>query len=212
MKTTGLMIVLASAMFGGCTNLDVKRLPIDVAVGEPKREPVPIYDDLNKPPRAIIPFATMRLSGANDYYSHGNLGRILAKEAASLGADCIWIGGEHATDIGSATSYSGGLAVSSRTVVNTVSATAAVYSPVSFGVNMDEKNVVTDVRPGSAAANAGVRIGDRVLAVNGVRITGDQLAQFKAMAKAKPGDRTKVELVGPDNQTRTLDLTWDMND
>jgi len=77
---------------------------------------------------------------------------------------------------------------------------------------MDEKNVVTDVRPGSAAANAGVRIGDRVLAVNGVRITGDQLAQFKAMAKAKPGDRTKVELVGPDNQTRTLDLTWDMND
>jgi len=38
-------------------------------------------------------------------------------------------------------------------------AAAAVYSRVSFGVNMDEKNVVTDVRPGSAAANAGVRIG-----------------------------------------------------
>jgi putative serine protease PepD len=69
-----------------------------------------------------------------------------------------------------------------------------------FGIQIDRRSdggsgaLVSDLVPGGAAAKAGIRIGDVVVAVDGVSISG-QAGLVATIRDLEPGARTKVSLV-----------------
>ena len=58
----------------------------------------------------------------------------------------------------------------------------------------------------SAAEKAGIVIGDRILAVGGERITGDQWAAYRATWRARPGQNLDVEIVRADGSRNVAHL------
>jgi putative serine protease PepD len=65
--------------------------------------------------------------------------------------------------------------------------------------------VVQQVESGSAAADAGIEVGDLIVSVDGVAITGSSRLQAQVLRHA-PGDRVGVEVVR-DGETRSLVVT-----
>ena len=63
----------------------------------------------------------------------------------------------------------------------------------SFGLDAPDGALVSSVQPGSAAANAGLKAGDVITAIDGepVRIAGDVSSR---VGLARPGDKLKLEL------------------
>ncbi len=206
-------VVVSCAMSGGCamSRIAVEDLPLSVQRGAPKSEPVPVYEiGISKPPRAVIPFARLGAHG-NGYATKDTLTADLANRAAQLGADCVILGGSQINDAGSVTSYGGGLAISSPVRTLSLYGTACVYSRVRMGASWDSDFKITDVIPASPADKAGMRIGDRMLAVGNIRVAGDKLAFHRVMTTAKPGDVVPVEVVASDNTTRNLMVTLETN-
>ena len=68
--------------------------------------------------------------------------------------------------------------------------------------------LVRDVQPGSAAATAGIRVGDLITAVDG-RATPDVNALTDVLAGHQPGDKVNVDVRHPDGTTETIAVTLD---
>src|SRR5919112_485800 len=67
--------------------------------------------------------------------------------------------------------------------------------------------LVTEIGKGSPAADAGLRVGDRILAVDDVRVS-DGVALIVAIRSHRPGERVELTFVR-DGSQRTLDLVLD---
>jgi putative serine protease PepD len=67
--------------------------------------------------------------------------------------------------------------------------------------------LVTEIRDGSPAADAGLRVGDRIVAVGDVRVP-DGVALIVAIRTHRPGERVQLTFVR-DGSQRTLDLVLD---
>jgi len=65
--------------------------------------------------------------------------------------------------------------------------------------------VVTEIRPGSPAEKAGLRVGDHVIAFDGLRVAG-RLDQRRAYQHRAPGDSIRLTVLRP-GQTAPLELT-----
>jgi S1-C subfamily serine protease len=68
--------------------------------------------------------------------------------------------------------------------------------------------LVRGVRPGSAAAKAGIAPGDVITSVDGTR-TPDLVTLTELLAAHKPGDRVRVEILHPDGTRDSKDVTLD---
>lgn len=213
MKSSVVPLSISAALMLSCASTfsRVEKLPVETLVGQPRSEAVDAFDPTHLPPWSIVPFATIAGSG-NGFSSFEDVKRDMARKAGKLGADCIWVMGANTATGPTVTSYGSGVAISSQVTFPTMSCWACMYAPVKLGAMYDPTNYeVLDVTPGSAAARAGIRIGDRLLAINDVRLTGDLLASYRAISKAVPGEQATLELVDPNRNTRTVSLIWDEN-
>lgn len=207
-------MILASMFVNGCamSNVVVERTPLEMESGESRSDPVPIFEEGGTMSRrAIVPFASMGAHG-NGYATKSTLKVDLARKAAQLGADCVLITQAQLNNAGAVTSYGGGIAISTPVQTMSLFGVAGMYAPVRLGTYWDKDYKILDVTPGSSAARAGIHIGDRILAIDGMRVTGDPYASWKAILKARPGQTGIVEVVGPDNTQRKCSIVWDPND
>jgi carboxyl-terminal processing protease len=67
--------------------------------------------------------------------------------------------------------------------------------------------VVSDVVPGGPAEEAGMRVGDRILAVDGRRLRGEDPDTVQAMLSGPDGTEMRVSVRGLDGRTRSVSLT-----
>ncbi|MBI3818616.1 MAG: hypothetical protein HY286_08000 [Planctomycetes bacterium] len=201
-------IVSAAA---GCkmANVVSTPLPTDVPAREKVVDIVPYYAiGTSMPPKGGIPFAQIGAHG-NGYADFEYLCNRIAKKAAELGADFAIVYDSRTNQGPTITSIYGDLfsstAISSTIQTLSVYGYALVNSPVSLGTKFDDKNVIIDITPDLSFARAGIKIGDRVLAIGGIRLTGDPWAKYRAINLMSPNVSVKIEVVGPDNTTRTVD-------
>lgn len=68
------------------------------------------------------------------------------------------------------------------------------------------QTLITEVITGSPAAAAGLRVGDVVVAIDGVAVAAKD-ALSKAVAAKKPGDALSLELLNSDGSKRTASVT-----
>jgi hypothetical protein len=204
--------VLVLALLGACSggNAYYQRLDTGVVLGGP-REGLAEFYDINAPlPRPIIPVASISAAG-NAYSSFDYLKQLMARKGAEIGADVVICHKAETINAGYTTNYYSGWSIASTTPVNgpVVHGTAGVWSNVRLGVNFDDRSEINDVTPASGAWKAGIRIGDRVLAVEGVRITQDRFALYKAIANKHPGDTLSVEILPRSGDQRTVTIVLD---
>jgi carboxyl-terminal processing protease len=67
--------------------------------------------------------------------------------------------------------------------------------------------VVADIVPGGPAADAGVRVGDLLLAVDGASVRGRSVARVQAMLTGADGDERRLRVLGLDHVVRDIPLT-----
>jgi carboxyl-terminal processing protease len=67
--------------------------------------------------------------------------------------------------------------------------------------------IVSGVAPGGPAAEAGVRVGDRLLSVDGVALRGRSLDDVQALLTGQEGDERKLKVRGLDGVLRVLPVS-----
>ncbi len=67
--------------------------------------------------------------------------------------------------------------------------------------------LVTEVLPGSPAADAGLQVGDQILAVDGKRVGPVAGALARLIAQYEPGDRITLEVQAKDGSSRQVSVT-----
>ena len=98
-----------------------------------------------------------------------------------------------------------------RVTANQILDTGQAQYPV-IGADIDTGSssrgaVVTDVRDGTPAQSAGLQVGDRIVAVDRVRVA-DGVALIVAIRSHRPGERIELTLVR-DGKQRTLEVVLD---
>lgn len=92
-------------------------------------------------------------------------------------------------------------------VVNTRRAALGITAGVAFGPDGRPMGVnVVEVAPNGGAAQAGIRPGDMIVAVNG-EPTPTLSALAEILATLKPGDQAKVDVIHQDNSRETVTVT-----
>lgn len=206
-QALSLSLVLVMLPAWGCNavRVDVQRNPTAPPTAAHMRA-VEVFEQGAVPSRSVLPIATLTAIGRSQPIGYASLKAALQSEAQTQGADAIAI-----VQSGTATgptvhSFSGGIGISETLRYPTMSAVAYIWAPARVAFMVDDQNRVIDVPPGPAM-EAGVRIGDRVLAINGARITNNRSAFWEAVSKLRPGDTVQIELVDSQNQTRTVSCT-----
>lgn len=77
-----------------------------------------------------------------------------------------------------------------------------------LGLSRPRGALIADIEPGSAAAKAGIKPKDVVVAVNGVPVTHAQDLP-RLVARNPPGTRVKLQLETPGSRSRTVEATLD---
>ncbi len=77
----------------------------------------------------------------------------------------------------------------------------------SVGITLNNNFTVTEIIPDSAAAQAGIRLGDRVIAIGGDPVTeGDRIAAIGRSLSV--GSQLTYSIIRSENETLDLTLTW----
>jgi putative serine protease PepD len=136
--------------------------------------------------------------------NHGNSGGPLL----DLGGNVVGVNAQIASDSGGNDGI--GFAIPSNTVKSIVSQllSSGSVQHAYLGVGVEATNAgvsITQVRPGTPAANANLQVGDVITAVGGAKVT-DSASLQKAVDAKKPGDTLALTLVR-DGQTKTAQVT-----
>ncbi|NWJ47545.1 MAG: trypsin-like peptidase domain-containing protein [Chloroflexi bacterium] len=67
-------------------------------------------------------------------------------------------------------------------------------------------SVVMQVQSGSPAAQAGISNGDVIISIDGQKIIGESTLG-EIISQHKPGDKVKLEIIGSNSQSRTVEVT-----
>lgn len=83
------------------------------------------------------------------------------------------------------------------------------YVGIGVEIAVDEDNFITVINSfdGSAAQNAGIKTGDKIIKVFGESVTGDQLDEAVDKIRGLPGETVELEILTPDGEIRPLTLT-----
>ncbi|GAA5044344.1 trypsin-like peptidase domain-containing protein [Thermocatellispora tengchongensis] len=165
-------------------------------------------------PGATIPNAIQTSAAINPGNSGGALVNLSGEVIGipTLAATDPAYGGGAAPGIGfaipsnTATDIAGQI-VRTGKVTNTHRAALGISAGVAIGPDGRPEGVnVVSVTPNGGAAKAGIRPGDVIVSVNGVR-TPTTVALAEVLAGLKPGDRAKVEIVRADGSEATVTVT-----
>lgn len=204
----GLMLI-----FQGCAahNVNIERLP-DAPNASTPSSSVDIFEEgVSAPARAVIPIARIGASG-NSYATKTSLVAAMAEKAKSAGAQALLVG-RFRTEVGPTVySFSGGMGLSETVRFPAMDAMAYVYAPARLGLMWDANHVIIDLSPTGSASKAGVRIGDRILAISGVRLLSSPTARSRAISSFRPGDSVPVELITPTNEVKTFTIIAESNE
>ena len=167
-----------------------------VATSSPRdAESVRLFKDGEQPDKPVIKIAKIGAHG-NGYADKSVLEKRLQIEAAKLGADCVIVTGFEVTKDETVGTYSGGMMVSNSIKRPHLYGIACRYTKVSLGFFFNLKDyVVTYVKANSTAEKIGLTEGCKLLAVNGVPVTGGQTVMEKEMLSKNPGDKVTLEWV-----------------
>ncbi len=82
------------------------------------------------------------------------------------------------------------------------------YVGIGVEITVDENNflVVINSFDGSAAQAAGIRTGDRIVAVNGTSVTGDMMDETVDMIRGLPGESVSLGILTREGEMREVDL------
>lgn len=167
---------------------------------------VEVYEQgISSPTRSTVPVANLNAHG-NGYATKDVLVTALRKHAAEIGAELIVIGVVEVANGPLIVSYGNGVAVADTVKLPNLKATAYRWAPARLGFRWNASMVIADIVPGTPAASSGLKIGDRLLAVNSWRVTGDYMAMVRAISSLQPGQAVTVEYARPDNAVRTITM------
>lgn len=198
-------LCMLACMLQGCaaTFFNVQPIPTGVTANAPSDIPVPVYSSDEASRLSGVPFAWIVASG-NGYSNYQTMTKDLGKKGAKLGADFVVVSASGSVTGPTVTSYGSGIAISQAQQFPQLGAFAYVKSKTSLGVAIDNDHVIKDVFPNGPAHKAGVRVGDRLLAINGSRTSTDRWALWRELGKAQPGQSIPLEIVGADQVTKTV--------
>ena len=83
------------------------------------------------------------------------------------------------------------------------------YVGIGVEITVDENNYITIINSfdGSAAQNAGIKTGDKIIKVAGETVTGDQMDAVVSKIRGLPGETIDMEILTPEGEVRPLTLT-----
>ncbi len=83
------------------------------------------------------------------------------------------------------------------------------YVGIGVEIAVDEDNFITVINSfdGSAAQNAGIKTGDRIIKVAGEVVTGDQMDETVDKIRGLPGETVELEILTPEGELKPLTLT-----
>ena len=206
MKTAVVLVLsVVACMLQGCAAsfFNVQPVPTGVATNSPSEIPVPVYTQDEAATLSGVPFVWIVASG-NGFATVETIKRDLGKKGGKLGADFVVLSTSGTTTGPTITSYGNGLAISQAQQFLQIGAFGCMNSKASLGVAIDNDHVIKDVFPNGPAHKAGVRVGDRLLAINGARTSTDRWALWREIGKAEPGQDVPLEIVGADQITKTV--------
>lgn len=208
----GLLLPALALVATGCQSawITVQNLPIEVAKST-TTAPVPVYDLIAQPPSAGVPFANMAILG-NGFTNDAYLRKQAGERGGKIGADFVIVTGGGSQYAGSVTTYGGGIAITTPVQAPVLYATAFVKTRAKIGVRWDDRNEVLDVLPDSPADRAGIRVGERLLAINATRLQSNQLAVWQEIARLSPGDEICLEVAAVGQPSRTVNVVAASND
>jgi C-terminal processing protease CtpA/Prc len=204
-----LAVTLVTLVSFGCASADLVVEPYPTgAIAGPARDSVPVYKEgFSAPPGGGVPLVKIDAHG-NRHADAEYLEQRIAERAGELGADYAIVAATKVNDEGAVLLYTGdpysGIATARPVRTLSVEATGYVRLPVRLGYVVDEDLIVIDVVPGLPMHAAGLRIGDRLLAIGGQRLGGDAQRHFRALTSLVAGQPVELEVAGGDNQSRVL--------
>lgn len=83
------------------------------------------------------------------------------------------------------------------------------YVGIGVEITVDENNFITVINSfdGSAAQNAGIKTGDRIIKVFGEVVTGDELNDAVNKIRGLPGETVELEILTEEGETKPVTLT-----
>lgn len=231
MKIFSYLLLLVPFVFSSCAVTTVESVPVHKIVTK-KKTPDFVELLLLKPKRKAICIGLIGTSG-NGFASHEDSVQEARKKAALLGADFImkvdagtdttthvnpgystyqsngsaYLNGNNGSIYGSAAQNASAYSVGpSLTTINRPWGvfSAWVYRPSTDGIDFDDNNIVTGFRLQSTAENAGMKIGDTIVGVDGFDIKDESLAQH--LMEILPGDSMSY-VVSRDGKRITIYVT-----
>jgi S1-C subfamily serine protease len=189
-------------------------LPPASVVG--RRVPVPpasvrIYREGTRTDRPIVQIAKVAAHG-NGYATRATLEKTLVQQAAQLGADAVVIVGQETTKDETVGSYGGGIVIANQIQRPHLYGIAVVWQKVRVGVNCSAKDgqrTIDYVTHGSAAERAGIREGEKLLAIDGQFVGADEFEFERVFYQYNPGDTATFELLDNHGEKRSVRVTFD---
>ena len=83
------------------------------------------------------------------------------------------------------------------------------YVGIGVEITVDENNFITVINSfdGSAAQNAGIKTGDKLIKVSGEPVNGDQLDEVVDKIRGLPGETVDIEIMTAEGEVKPLTLT-----
>jgi hypothetical protein len=174
---------------------------------------VHLYREGEMPKRACIRIAKVAAHG-NAYATSETLEDAIRFEAASIGADYVAIISQQVTKDETISSFSGGwgwgsmwgTAISEQIQRPHLYGIACRSAAVRFGAQADKEWKVQYIYRNTTADRLGLKIGDKVLAVNGRFLAADIYAIDQEVLVKRPGESITVEYLTNDGMKITKDI------
>lgn len=168
---------------------------------------VRLFREGEVPQRAVVRIAAVAAHG-NGYAVRQTLENTLVKEAAKLGADIVIVTQGEVTRDETVGTYGGGIMITNQIQRPHLYGVACRWASASMGINFDrEDGNIRYVKHGSPAEEAGIKEGQKILAINGIFIGSDQYVIEREVLSKKPGETVSVELLAATGEKWVTQVT-----
>jgi membrane-associated protease RseP (regulator of RpoE activity) len=155
---------------------------------------IEIYRQGEWPRRMGLIKIAMVAAHGNGYATTETLQNKLKEEAAKVGGDVVILTGSQITNDETVGTYGGGIMMATPIQRPHLYGVAMRYSPVYVGINWNREKIIDYVNANSPAEKAGIKAGDKLVAVNGEYLRDDLIVEKEILSK-KPGDKIILEYI-----------------
>ncbi|MBH0031089.1 PDZ domain-containing protein [Pseudoalteromonas sp. SWYJZ98] len=158
---------------------------------------IEVYTLDNLPSRPIIELANIAAHG-NGYANNEVLINTLKEEASKAGAEIVLITNKEISKDEILGTYGNGVMLTNQIQRPHLYGIAAIYSKVRFGIIADNNGLIKYVTSNSAADEAGLKEGMKLLTINGRYFNNTSIFQ-QEIATKKPNDIIEIEYIDNNN-------------